>query len=138
MNSLEDKTIADQLRQLRAFTARYGVLHEGHLLQLKIWPRVTFPTSVSSVATVDQGGRNVQICVKFKGKLPELKERIAATAKLCVAVQWLLGEDWAVKVFGEFFDGARVAIGARAAVVPENSTDDEPEMPPLRWDRPEV
>lgn len=138
MNPLKEGHIAEQLTQLRGFASRYGVLHEAHLLHLKIWPRVLFPTSISSVAKVDQAQRFVKILVKFQDKPPPMKDQKLAVARLLESVQWMLGREWKVEVRINFWGptGPEVVLGV---LQPTGEPEDVPDAgPPTSWARPKV
>lgn len=88
---------SSQLAHLREFTAKYGLLHDAQVLQLKLWPLVAFPHSTSSKAEVSVEERSVRFQITTKGKGPKnLSVRLHSLGE---SVQWLLGADWTVAVY---------------------------------------
>lgn len=93
----EDPNIASQLLALRDFAAKYGVLHDAQILQLKLWPRVAFPHSnadtKSEVSLID---KKVTVRVVSEKKTNKTKTRALMLTK---NIRWMLGTDWSVDVY---------------------------------------
>jgi hypothetical protein len=117
---LPENDLSVKLAHLREYTARYGVLHESQVLQLKLWPRVAYPEATKATETHVDLERRV---VKFRLVIPKRKvpkgknaEWAQRASSLIEATHFLLGTDWHVNIYiNEFLSAGR----ARTPKAPE-------------------
>lgn len=93
----EEVNVASQLLALRDFAAKYGVLHDAQILQLKLWPRVAFPHSTAdTVAEVSLIEKMVTVKVVSTRKTNKTKTRALMLTR---NIRWMLGNEWSVDVY---------------------------------------
>jgi hypothetical protein len=107
VSDIEDKDMWDQLMALRAITQTTGILHEAQIIQLRYWPRIAIPHSISCEVAyfqkeINEEGEVTQVpTIEFrpvlsKAKPPkDLKKRLAGLNR---SVKDLLGPNFTVKV----------------------------------------
>lgn len=107
MSTLNNTT--EQLMALKALTRTTGVLHEGQILQLKIWPFLLYSQKeISYELRVDLDRKVVEYLLQFKGKVPvKIKDRVASLEN---DLHWLLGSEWLLKASA---NGKSVFTGTR-------------------------
>lgn len=101
--------LGPQIAELRALFQATGALHETHVFNLKVWPRLVFP-QVTSTATVDPDGRRVtfELRKRWWARLPkDWRERCRG---LHESVQGMLGMDMETVVV---LDGKAIFSGER-------------------------
>ena len=81
-----------QLVALKALFQASGVLHEVHVFNLKIWPKLAFPNA-TSVATVDTNERRVTFDLKKKWWARFPKDWRVRCQGIHESVQAMLGSD---------------------------------------------
>lgn len=88
----EDKSIWDQLMELKVFTIRTGVIHESQVMQLKIWANLLFncPTEIQIVV---EGDPSVTFIPQFSKTVDENNCK-----GLSRSTQSLLGDQFSVLV----------------------------------------
>ena len=87
----------EQIMALRDMTRRTGVLHEIQALNLSNWAKLAIPQMDYKKFTIEFPNTTVEFA--FKGDPAHEPKNMAARYRaLLVAVQWLLGADWRVRV----------------------------------------
>lgn len=124
----KELTTAEKLAQLRYLTASTGALHEAQVAQLKIWPKVLFPCTESTVK-VDIENKILWFTVKCSRKFRP-NERGNRRAK--ALEQWchdLLGKDWVVCLEAQYNGGKKKQqlLKGRRIQEPFRKSDNEPE-----------
>ena len=99
--------ICEQLMVLKGLTRTTGVLHEAQIQQLRMWPHFMFP-KLKHELRVNLDTKTIEYSLKFSGKMPaKIQEKLK---DLEAGIAWLLGGEWALKVFvgsTAIFKGAR-------------------------------
>jgi hypothetical protein len=106
-----DSNITDhekQLMLLRALTATTGAVHEGQLLQLRMWAALAFDFTTWQ-AEVDVANKTVIYTV---GKIVNKKSEklVKCVASLDNSIHWLFGDNWGLRINEgkkQFYVGSR-------------------------------
>jgi len=87
-----------QLRLLRELTRSTGALHEAQVTQLKYWPRLTFPNSVSSEFEYQHEARSLVFRVTIPWWKRSARNQKTRLEGLVRSVRDMLGSDMTVRV----------------------------------------
>jgi len=99
----------EQLLVLKALTRSTGCLHEGQILQLKMWTYLLYPkVKVKYEIQIDQTLKSVKYLLSYPRKVPA--GLAGKSAELEKDFHWLLGDEWLLEIVA---NSKRVFRGTR-------------------------